>query len=498
MKTRIKATAAAALATSALFAMTAPSASAADIPKVLNGNASAQAMVVNVTIPTVTQLRNAMVAAGLPVSAIPDLDIPEDGVHNLIISSDFAQATKANAVMHADGWASPLRGSVEVPRSETACAAATCSATESVAKQRVEVPLGLGFIDVAGASSATPTHLSSQQRTAAVEVDLSLRSVLDDGMALAAVGDALDTLRTQLNTTVLPPLNGAIDTVKTTIDGVAVLQPLKQEIDRIITVDHVKPLPDLSKADLVTATVLGGAASVTDETRSNMTGLSARSESTVIDLEILDGWASIDSIKVTAEAYANSVKGANGADANSHTDIANATFGGLLGVHVSADDLIHLSESETLKAVARDTVRELGLTNDISDIENAIELIYDVAGLSIVKVPNVESVSPAGIKAEASANSLVIKVQPKFPNFTKLQQGLAGGHVPLLADSDYIPSGISISVELPSATAAVQATTVRSVCIGSCVPVTGVGTPWIVAAILLGSALLVRRFVIVR
>lgn len=499
-KTRLKAIAAASAAASALFALTAPSAQAAEIPKVLNGQAFSQALKVTLRVPSIPQLRAAMIAAGLPVDALPALDVQAPLVHELEIALNHGEATKSGNIMKSGGWATPIRGGQEATKSQTFCNEASCSgadAAQSIAANRVDLPAELGYLDIAGASSVSATHLSTKQRTAAIDINVTLESLLQN-QALAAVAGALDTLRAQLNTTVVPALNGAIDTVKGTIDDVAALQPLKAELDRIITVDHVRPIPDLSEVDLVTGRVLGGAADVADQARSAMTGLHARSESEIIDLELLGGWASIGSVKVIADAYANSVKGAAGADANSRTDIANVDLGGLLGVHVSADDLIHLTQSSTVKALARDTMKELGLNQDITDIENAIELVYDVAGMSVVKLTNEEQVSPAGILAKASANSLLIKIEPKLPNFTKLQAGLAGGHVPLLADSDYIPTGISLTVELPHATAVVTATSVQSVCIGSCVPVTGIGTPWIVALSMLALAILVKRFALAR
>ena len=499
-KNRLKAIAAASAAASALFALTAPSAQAAEIPKVLNGFADSQALHITLRAPSIPQLRAAMIAAGLPVDALPAVDVSEPLVQTLTVALNHGGTNKSGASMHSGGYAIALSGGDTEPTVETSCRAASCSgatAAQSLAAHRLDLPSSLGYLDIAGASSTSTTHLSTSSKTAAIDVNVSLESVLQN-QSLAAVSSALETLRGQLNTTVVPALNGAIDTVQTTVDDVAALAPLKAELDRIITVDHVKPIPDLSKVDLVTGRVLAGAASLADETRDGTTGLLARSGSEIVDLELLGGWASIGSIKVLAEAFANSVKGAGGADANSRTDIANVDLGGLLGVHVSADDLIHLTQSSTVKALARDTMKELGLNQDITDIENAIELVYDVAGISIVKLGNTEKVSPAGILAEATANSLLIKIEPKLPNFTKLQAGLAGGHVPLLADSDYVPTGLSLTVELPNASASVAATSVQSVCIGSCVPVTGIGTPWIVALSMLALALLVKRFALAR
>lgn len=496
-KTRVKAIAGAALAASALFAMSAPSAQAADIPKVLNGTAGSRAMRISLRVPSIPELRAAMLAAGLPVSALPNVEVSEPLIQDLEVAVTQGDANKSGAVMHAQGWVRPLTPDT---KSQTFCDKASCqgdAAATSLAAHRVELPSDLGFVDIAGAVSKSLTHLSTENRAAAVDVNVSLESVLNNA-SLSAVAGALETLRSSLNTTVLPPLNGAIDDVNDTLDSVAALAPLKAELDRIITVDHINPIPDLSKVDLVTGRVLGGLANVSDDTRKGMTGLTARSGSEIVDLELLGGWASIGSIKVAAEAYANSVKGAGAADANSVTDIANVDLGGLLGIHVSADDLIHLTESETMKALVRDTAKAAGLNQDLSNIENAIELVYDVAGISVVKLQNTETVSPAGIKAEATANSLLIKIEPKLPNMAKLQAGLAGGKVPLLADSDYVPTGLSLTVELPNAVAKVTATTVESVCIGSCVPITGIGTPWIVALTMLGLAVVVKRFALAR
>lgn len=494
-KTRVKVISAVAVGASALFALTAPAASAA-MPKVLNANAGSQALKVTLKVPSIPQLRAALIAAGLPVDAVPAVDVSPLATQVIDVARNGAAATKSAGTMHSEGFADPIGGSIKSQNAQSSCNDAACDNATNIVAQRIDLPNDLGYVDIAGATSVNPTHLRSAQKTAAVDVNLSLESVLNK--ELAAVAGVLDTLRTSLNTTVVPQLNSAIDTVKTTVDGVDALLPVKRELDRIITVDHVKPIPDLSEVDLVTGRVLGGIAKVTDETRNGMTGLAAHSESEIVNLSLLGGWATIGSIRVEADAFANSVKGAAGSDANSVTDIANVDLGGLLGVHISADDLIRLTESETLKAVARDTMKELGVNQDLTNIENAIELVYDTSGISVVKLSNTEKVSPAGILAEAAANSLLIKIEPKLPNFNKLREGLAGGSVPLLANSDYIPTGLSLTVELPTATAWVQATSVKSVCVGSCVPITGVGTPWLLAIALIGMAIAVRKFALAR
>jgi hypothetical protein len=495
--TRIKATAGIVFAASGLFALTAPSAQAVTVPRVMNGVADSQALKVTLRVPSIPQLRAALVAAGLPVSALPNVDIGEPLVQVIEISTNHGGVTKSDAIMNAGGFARPLAGALGEPlASETCSSGDGCSSNATVAAQRVELPSQLGHVDIAGALSKTLTPLSTVNKTAAVDVNVSLESVLQNA-TLSAVTGALETLRGQLNTTVVPALNGSIDTVKDTVDGIAALAPLKAELDRIVTVDHIKPIPDLSKVDLVTGRVLGGAAEIKDETVAGTTGLRATSASEIINLQLLGGWASIGSISVSADAFANSVAANHAAKAKAVTDIANVDLGGLLGVHISADDLIHLTESETMKALIRDTAKGLGVNQGLTNIENAIELVYDTAGISIVKLGNSEQTTRT--KAEATANSLLVKIEPKLPNFTKLQAGLASGKVPALADSDYVPTGLSLTVELPSATAAVQAASVLGAdCIKSCVPVTGVGTPWMVAFALLGLAVTVRKFALSR
>lgn len=510
-KIRVKTIAGAALAASALFALTAPGASAAaavKMPRVLDGFSDTQAIKVTLKVPSIPQLRAAMLAAGLPVDALPAVDVSEPLVKVIEIATNHGEAVRSvddndRISTKASGFSLPLRdGATTAGLTATHCKAATCTgedANATKAAQRIELPAALGHVDVAGASSRTLTHLSTDQRTAAIDLNVSLESVLATE-ALGALRTALGTLTTQLNSTVVPQLNSTIDTVKTTVDGVAALAPLKEELDRVITIDHVKPIANLSEVSLLTGRVLSGSSTIATKDAGGMTGLLSTSESEIVNLELLDGWASVGSIKVAAEAFANSVKGLNTAKATSEMDVANVDLGGLLGIHLSADDLIHLTQSATLKNLVKDTAEAAGVKQDLTQIENAIELVYDTAGISVVRLDNTnrENIGRSGALSEATANSMMIQIAPKFPNVAKLQSGLASGTIPALADSDYVPTGLSLTVELPRAEAVVRATSVQSICVGSCVPITGLGTPWMVALSMIGLAILVRKFALAR
>lgn len=485
----------------ALFALTAPSAGAAGIPRVMYAQADSKALTVTVNIPTLAELKGALVAAGAPIDALPTVDTLPSLDQAITISRTGATANHGRDELGAGGFADPLGGVLsEVSALETHCTDASCDSKKSHLPIRLDLPspVALGHIDIAGAVSQSLTNLSSSQKVGLADIDLSLAPLLDDGRTLAAVGDALDQVTATINTTVLPPVNTAIDNVKSVVDGIAVLQPLKKEIDRVITVDHVKPLPALSKSDLVTGTVLASTSKVTDEVKGAMTGMRATAGSTIVDLKVLGGWISADSIKVAATAYANSVKGSNEAVAESKMDVLNASLGGLLGIHVSADDLIHLADSNTLKTVARDTLIEAGVPAAITDLENAIDILYTTAGVRIEKIANEELLGPSGITASASANSMRIVVEPMLPKVSALTARPTNGAmaVPALTKADYVPTGIRIAVDLPTAFATVGATVTESFCVGSCVPISGLESHWLFAIALLGGALAVRRFVL--
>lgn len=486
-----------------LTALLAPSAGAASMPPVLSGEAKATALTVTVSIPSLAELRSALIAAGYPVSALPSVDILDDTL-SLVVASTDAQSTHSpgttdiDAMNVASGWAAPLLGKpVSAPKSQTRCDTTSCANSVSVAKDTIVLPapLDLGKIDIAGAHSSTTSYFDTVSETGLIDVDLSMGRLIGSGAPLAAIGTALDQVRTAVNSNVVPPLNDSIDTVNAALNGVAPLQPLKRELDRIITVDHIKPLPDLRTVDLVTGRVLGSHSSLADATRANVTGLQAKAESQIVNLEVLGGWASIDSIHVLAEAYANGIKGKNDATSVSNTDIVNASLGGLLGIHVSAADLEHLLDPATLKGVVRDTLPPAA-SAAVDEIAAAIDIIYNVSNVTLERLSSSKLVSPAGVKAQATSNSLRLRVAPQIPNFAKLTA--AGAGVPRLAKSDYTPSGLVISIDLPSASAAVAATNVLPVCIGSCVPITGVEHKVLFGLMLLGLAIGVRRYALSR
>ncbi|MFP5225745.1 MAG: hypothetical protein ACLGH3_09395 [Actinomycetota bacterium] len=488
-----------AFAVTGLFAMSMPSAQSA-IPPVINGQAYSEAMKVVVTIPSVAQVRQALLDAGYPVTAMPALDLGATS-QTLVISSNYGDVTRTNATGAASSWAAPLLGDTSMPKSSSRCDSTSCADEASLAKTRIELPapLALGSVDVAGALSRTTGNLRTQGTTGIVDIGLKLESLIGEGAALAAVGNALNTVRTTVNGSVLPVVNNSIDTVKSTLDGITALKPIKDELDRVITVGNIKPLPDIRTADLISGRVLAGAANLSDEPAKTLDGLRATSLTQIVDLGIFGGWVTADSIEVKASAFANGVKGEASAKADSKTDVVNLDVGGLLGVHVSSEDLARLLDPKTLKDAGGQTLENLGLGAAVTELENALDLAYGTAGITLEKLANEEKVSPAGTLATATANSLRLRIAPALPNYEKLMSINSGGSViPKFTKSDFTPSGLSITVDLPSATAAVAATNVKPVCIGSCVPKTGVESKAVWALALLGLAVGVRRFALGR
>lgn len=489
-------------AVAGLLALSMPAAnSAIKIPEVINGQAYSEAMKIVVTIPSAAQVRQALLDAGYPVTAMPALDIGATS-QTLVISSNYGDVTRTRGTGAASSWAAPLLGDTSMPKSSSRCDSTSCADEASLAKTRIALPapLALGSVDIAGALSRTTGNLKTQGNTGIVDVNLNLDSLIGAGAPLAAIGEALNTVRTSVNTSVVPAVNSTVATVKTTLDGISALDPIRKEVDRVLTIGQLKPLPDLRTVDLVTARVLAGAASLADEPAATLAGLRATSLTEIVNLGVFGGWVSADSIAVKASAFANGVKGEANAQANSKTDITNLDVGGLLGVHVSSEDLARLLDAETLKTAGGETLKNLGLGAAVQELENALDLAYNTAGVSLEKLANEEKVSPLGILASATANSLRLRIAPALPNYAKLTAigTTPGSIIPKLAKSDFTPTGLAITIDLPSATAAVAATSVKPVCIGSCVPKTGVESKALWALMLIGLALGVRRFALGR
>lgn len=501
MNSRLRTISLASVGAVAALALTAPAANAVTVPRVMYANADTQALHVSVNLPSVPQLKAALLAAGYPVSEIPAPENLAVVDHTLYIAKSTAASTKTGQKnIFSSSETRPVAGSITSPGAKSFCDAISCDAADSIKEGnlQLDLPLALGAIDYGLANTDATSYFKSLGETAAMELNMTLADLLGSGKTLAPLGEALDTVAATINANVLPTVNTAIDTAKTTVDGIAVLQPLKRELDRIITVDHVDPLPKFSTSELLTGTVLGGRSSVTEEVRGGTTGMLARSSSTVTDLKILGGWASIDSISVEAMAYANSVPGLGEAVPTKKMDVLNSNLGGLLGIHISADDLIRLATAETSKAVVRDTLKTAGVDQAITDLENAVDILYNTVGVTITKLADEAEVGKGGLSASSVARSMRIVIQPKLPKLDRLTSRSGGTIVPALTAADYVPTGIHIAVDLPYAMAQAGATTTQVFCVGSCIPVTGVAGKWFVAFGLLGAALLVRRFAFAR
>lgn len=493
--TRSRRAVVAATAMIGLSAFLAPPAQSAEhaVPNIINGKAYAQALEVIVNIPSAAELQAALVEAGYPVGALPGLDLGRT-TQTLVIASNHGEMTKTGDEGFSKGWAAPLLGSQSRPKSETRCATATCVDNASVLASQVKLPapLDLGTIDIAGALSKSEGIFKTRNRTGAVDVGLNLGKLIGEGAVLAPIGAALETARTTINGPVRTQANSAIDKIVSTLDSLKPLDPIRDELDHYVTLGHLDPIPDLRTVDLLRTTVLSGNASLADQSAGDRLGVEAVGLTKIVDLSVFGGLVSADSISVKAEAFANGKKGLARAAATPDADVLNVNLAGLLKVHLSSADLDRILNPETLKTPTRDTLKQLGLTAAVESIENAIDLSYNIAGVSVEHLESASSAGPSGTVASAEANSFRLRIAPTLPKLAALTRGGAG--IPKLAKSDFVPTGLSITIELPRATAAVASPTAFGVCIESCTPITGVENKAIFGMLLLGLALGVRRF----
>lgn len=484
-----------------------PAHSAASAPAVINGTAYSQALRVVINIPSAAELRSALLAAGYPVEAMPALDLGRTA-QTLVIASNYGEVTKTNAKGASSGWAAPLLGSQSHPKSTTRCDSPTCVQNNSILSSSVKLPapLDLGTIDIAGALSNATGLLKTNNSTGLVEVSLSLEKLIGSGAALSAIGDALETARTQINGPVREQANASIDQVLAALDNPALdsLDPIREELTHYVTIGRINPIPDLRTLSLLETKILAGQANILDLDKAvggkslSVAGVEATAQSKLVDFSAFGGWVTADSIGVKAQAFVNGQKGESRAttnpQGNDNFEITNLNIGGLLGVNLSTVNLARILDPNTLKGTATETLKELGLDGQIENITNAIDLSYNIAGISMEKLKSETINGETGSFASATANTLELTIAPALPKLAKLQAGIAGGGVPKLEKEDFVATGLTISIELPKATASVGSPNVFGECIGMCSTTTGVESNMLLGFLILGLAVGVRKF----
>ncbi|MGZ4206503.1 MAG: hypothetical protein ACXVQ6_01235 [Actinomycetota bacterium] len=505
------------------------------LPNVLNGVADAQALHIKLQLPTLAELQSTLSQVlGVDTSALPALPSQVTELLNSVSNLDEVVSLNHGEVMHgvtktvdhALGFANPLTGTLDstlktlgisgTAVSSGCTAGSPCTSSNPLPSQvqggqTIPIPY-LGTIKLAGAQSITKNMLDTQNLTGLVDVNLSLSGLLGAGAPLSAVGDQLRSLTDALNTNVIGTVNGAlgpvIDTLNSTI-GQTPLAPVKEELDKLVTLNSViNAFPDLTKADLLDLSVLTAGANVAKSVgQSGKVGLLSTSNSKIANLDILkmadaaEGWAHIDAINLSTTAFADGVK--NDAIAKASSSATGGNIGGLLGVHISNQDLADLLNGTAGTSTVTKALTQAGLDPaQIKTLTGAVDMLYNIAGITVENVGT--SIQKSATLASAKAGTLKITVAPKIPVLGDLVNQVTNAASTQSLDFNavkYVSSGIVLSIEAPNASAFSAMGDVHGVtCTVVCTPHarTGVGTPFAVAFILIGAAILVKRFALAK
>jgi hypothetical protein len=504
------------------------------IPDVLNGVADAQALHLKLQLPTLAGLQNTLAGVlGVPAASLPAL--PAQVTQLLSTVSNLDEVISLNhgevmhgvtkAVDHALGFANPLTGTLDpllktLGVNSTAVTSgcskgAGCTSSNPLPSQLqkgldIQLPAGLGEIKIAGAQSITPNMLSTQNLTGLVNVKLGLSGLFGQVPALASVKTAIQQLTDQLNTQVIGQINSVLGPVITQLqDTIATtpLAPVQDELNKLITLKGVlNAIPDLTQADLVDLSVLTAGANVVNHVgASGAMGVLSTSNSQIANLDILklgsgNGWAHIDAISLLTKAFANGVK--SDAIAEAKSSATGGDIGGLLGLHISNADLADLLNGTALSKTLTGVLQKAGVpTDQVAQLTGAVNMLYKIAGISVENVGT--SLVKTASFASAKAGTLKITVAPQIPVLgdllTSLTSGTAAASALNLNAVKYVPSGIVLSIEAPNASAAsgIGARVLSKTFPGPKAR-TGVGTPFAIAFVLIGAAVLVKRFALAK
>jgi hypothetical protein len=486
----------------AMLAVTGPAnAAGTGLPVTLSGVADSQALRVQLTLPGVDALKAALLDAGVPVGSLPNTGLGGITIDEKISLNHGEVAHNLQGVQNrASGFATAITGVLPVAGSLTQSVSSSCIGTSSnctggtpVALINQDLPADLGHLKVAGAESVTSDLLNTRNVTGLVDAKVDIASLIGQGAPLAQVGELLNTLTSTINTEVLPPVNDALGdlekTLETTLENAS--PEVKAQLDKLVTLGTIEDLPDLRTVSLAELTVLGAKADVVSKTINGVKGLNAISSSSVADVNILGGWASIEAVKILADSFANGVKGAAKSDATS--SIVGAKLGGLLGADIDGADIDAIIHPDNLKAAIRAAAEKYDLdANKAEDLVHALELVTNIAGIEAKFFGTTENVDPAGKFADATAGTLALIVEPKVPVLDTMFT-LPGQTVPQF--KEYVSTGVRLRIDLPNASSAVS---VAANVLNRRFPApkgrTGVGTPFLVAFVLLGLAAGIRKF----
>jgi len=488
---------------------TGASAAANGLPAILNGVADSQALRITLTLPSSDSLKAALNKVNPNLEAVTSV-LPGGLLGQTIEQTislqhgELLRSATSSVADHASGFASPLQGLLGgADKVASRCDGNGCDKAQAMSLQSINVleqviPGGIGTIQIAGAESTTKSLVDTRNASRLAKVNLRLAPLFAiEG--LEPVAEALRTLTSTLNEQVLPVVNDSViapvaDIVNGALDGTV--------LEEAIEVGEIKDIPDLTKVNLLDLTVLDSHANVTPFTPKSgpgagVKGLLASSASKVANLDILglgdNAWAHVGAVGLNTSSFANGVKGA--ATAGSDVEIVGADLGGLLGLSIPVATLRDLTDGTALK----DVIDGLDLPVE-NDLLNAVDLLYNVAGITIDTFTETTNIDPKGNFANASAGTIAITVEPKLiteSGLTKLTGGLGGANIiPALGKNDFVSTGLRLQVLLPNASSGVSIGDVKGGFTSP--PRTGVGVPLLGAVALIGAAVLVRRFALAK
>jgi hypothetical protein len=545
-----------------VLAIAGPGAQAGTLaPPPLLAQADAEALKISLTLPPIDQLKSALATAGLPVNAVPDtglkgltIEATVSTTHGDVWSAN--QNLPAGNSRTASGFGKVLSVSVsgiidnqkDLTAVSSKCTARkvndnkfTCTSTKVAPADipsKIELPLGIGVIEVAPASSVTNSVSATDNKIGLVHVHLDLSPLLGPGQTLATVGSAIDTAVAAVNKNVVGAINGVIDTVR----------PSLPHVDNV-TVGHMSPIPSITSAALLDMTVMPSGATISQVGGSSSGVLQSLAQSKVADIRLFDAdgsdpWVSIGSVVARADASAlgtlaqlggsvsKTVAGKGMKEAKNETNAlaGKYTAPGKASHSLQINDMrvggqaIKVTDGgldalrNGVAPVLNDLGTRLGLPAQFANVVTGARLLDQMTGLSIQRVAGnamthkgklissaastrsgkAETASAAGnlaYDAVADSGRITLMLQPKLPKLAALQAAPAGT-VPDLKAGDFVATGIALKVDLPNAHSFVtQGARVEALRFAR----TGVAGPmWMGACMLFGIALLVRKFALAK
>jgi hypothetical protein len=427
----------------------------------------------------------------------------------------------------------------------------SCASGDPVAAQSITIPNGLGTIEIAGARSTSATPLSTDNASSLVKIHLDLRPLFGTASALAEpVKTATDTV----NASVVPAVNTALKTVEDTVKP--------NDFVPGLTFSTMKNLPSIATVPLLDLTVLPGGASVNAGPGAKKVTASATSEIVDLsvlggwlNLKAVEAKADASysvptlpdldaSAKAIAKLAATDYKGAQAQlaainkairaagpakpDANRSLDVGGGTVGGIANLDLAkVIDNFNGAAPIVKRVLATPALASVhdAIAPAANELVAAATLADQISGISIgrnfgskfhkdgkvgtlltmtnknnrirVEVPSQGEPDKEVLAASAVSDQLTLDVAPKLPKLSALTAvPSAAGIVPRLGKSDFVPSGVTLHVDMPKAAAHLGNGNVLA--LGVARARTGVGTHAFAALLLIGAAIVVKKYALTK